>query len=143
MSIGRRLGRLLTSGDLIAFKGDLGAGKTCMIKGLAQGLEVPEDCYVRSPSFVILNIYPGRFPLHHLDLYRIHGTTEVEDIGYRDIFYGEGVTAIEWAEKIPELLPDDHLQVVLAFVDEDTRKITITPCGERSQARWKGLLEKF
>ena len=111
MSIGRRIGKLLTGGDLVAFKGDLGAGKTCMIKGLAQGLEVPDQCYVRSPTFVILNIYPGRYPLNHIDLYRIHDTAEVEDIGYRDIFYGEGVTAIEWAEKIPDLLPEDYLQI--------------------------------
>ena len=84
LELGRRLGCLLVAGDLVALVGDLGAGKTCLVQGIAQGLDVPESSYVRSPSFVILNVHAGRCDLNHLDLYRIHSPAELEDLGYRD-----------------------------------------------------------
>jgi tRNA threonylcarbamoyladenosine biosynthesis protein TsaE len=139
IELGRHLGGLLVAGDVVALVGDLGAGKTCLVQGIARGLEVPESSYVRSPSFVILNIHPGRCPLYHLDLYRIHSTAELEDLGYREIFYGEGVTAIEWADKIESLLPEEHLRVCLAFQNETGRAITLEGFGDRYRRRWEAF----
>ena len=129
VALGRRLGRLLVAGDVVALVGDLGAGKTCLVQGIARGLDVPESSRVRSPSFVILNIHPGRCDLYHLDLYRIHSPGELEDLGYREIFYGEGVTVIEWADKIGNLLPEEHLRISLAFRNETVRVIALEGVG--------------
>ena len=93
--------------------------------------------YVRSPSFMILNIYPGRCPLNHLDLYRIDSPAELEDLGYREIFYGEGVTVIEWADKIDSLLPEEHLRVCLDFRNETGRVVTLAGIGDRYGERWE------
>lgn len=139
IDLGLHLGRMLLAGDLVALEGDLGAGKTCLVKGIARGLEVPEASYVRSPSFVILNIYPGRCPLYHLDLYRIHSPAELEDLGYREFFYGEGVTVVEWADKIDDLLPDERLCVRLGFHNETGRAITLEGMGNRYRKRWEAL----
>jgi tRNA threonylcarbamoyladenosine biosynthesis protein TsaE len=136
LALGRHMGSLLEAGDVVALIGDLGAGKTCLAKGIARGLDVPESSYVRSPSFMILNMYPGRHTLHHLDLYRIHSPAELEDLGYREIFYGEGVTVIEWADKIDSLLPEEHLRVCLDFQDETGRVITLAGIGNRYRERW-------
>jgi len=137
LNVGRQVGKLLSSGDIVALIGDLGAGKTCLVKGIAQGLQVPEDSYVRSPSFIILNIYEGRFPLYHMDLYRIHGQEEVEELGYKDIFYGNGATVIEWADKIPDLLPRQHLRFSFSFEGETGRSIEIAAHGERYRKAWE------
>jgi tRNA threonylcarbamoyladenosine biosynthesis protein TsaE len=139
IELGRHLGSLLGAGDVVALVGDLGAGKTCLVQGIARGLEVPESSYVRSPSFVILNIHPGRCSLYHLDLYRIHSTAELEDLGYREIFYGEGVTVIEWADKIKSLLPEEHLRVCLGFQNETGRVITLEGVGDRYHRRWEAI----
>jgi len=137
--VGASVGKFLDTGDLVAFKGDLGAGKTCMIKGIAKGLQVPENCYVRSPSFVILNIYPGRCSLYHLDLYRIHDPLELEDLGYRDFFFGDAVTVVEWADKFSGFLPEDHLKISLDFQSETQRKITIEAQGACFDGRWEAF----
>jgi tRNA threonylcarbamoyladenosine biosynthesis protein TsaE len=139
LAFGRQLGSLLAPGDVAALVGDLGAGKTCLVQGIARGLDVPESSCVRSPSFMILNVYPGRCPVNHLDLYRIEGDAELEEIGYREIFYGEGVTVIEWADKIGHLLPEDHLRITLGFLDETGRAITIQGVGQGWQGRWEAL----
>ena len=139
LEVGKCLGRLLVSGDLVALVGDLGAGKTCLVQGIARGLDVPESSYVRSPTFVILNVHQGRCELNHLDLYRIHGPAELEDLGYREIFYGEGVTVIEWADKIEGLLPEAHLRVSLDFRNEEERVITLEGIGALSRERWGDL----
>jgi len=139
LELGRQLGRLLVSGDLVALVGDLGAGKTCLAQGIAQGLDVPKSSYVRSPSFVILNVHAGRCDLNHLDLYRIHSPAELEDLGYREIFYGEGVTLIEWADKIEGLLPDKHLRVSLDFRNETERAIALEGIGDLPRERWEAL----
>lgn len=139
VALGRHLGSLLMAGDVVALVGDLGAGKTALVQGIARGLEVPESSYVRSPSFVILNIHSGRCSLYHLDLYRIHSPAEMEDIGYREIFYGEGVTVIEWADRIEDLLPEEHLRIRLDFQNEAARLITLEAIGERYRRRWEAV----
>ena len=139
-ALGACLGRVLLPGDLVALTGELGAGKTCFVQGLARGLEVPEDSYVRSPTFVILNIYPGRFPLHHMDMYRIMDPAELEDIGYREFFFGEGVTVVEWADKIPDLLPDERMSIHLKFQGETGRELALVAHEGCFQDRWDRLM---
>ena len=139
MELGRRLGRLLVAGDVVALAGDLGAGKTRLVQGIAQGLDVPESSCVRSPSFTILNIHTGRCDLYHLDLYRIGTPAELEDLGYREIFYGEGVTVIEWADKIEGLLPAAHFLVSLEILSETARRITLEGVGPVSPGQWDAL----
>ncbi len=137
MALGRSIGAELLPGDVVALTGDLGAGKTCFTQGIAEGLGVPEESCVRSPSFVILNVYPGgRLPLYHFDLYRVEDPAEMEELGYREILFGEGVTVIEWAEKIRDLLPEEAVTVRLTWLGETEREIALDlPSG----GRWRGL----
>ena len=132
--LGALLGNHLQQGDLLALIGELGSGKTTLVKGIALGMEVPSETYVRSPTFVLLHTYQGRHPLFHLDLYRINDSREIEDLGYREIFYGKGVTVVEWAEKARGYLPREHMKVYLAHRDEATREIRFVPCGSRYES---------
>ena len=91
------LGMAASPGDVICLDGDLGAGKTTLTQGIAKGLEVPEGCYVTSPSFAILHEYSGRIPLYHMDFYRLTGSAEIEDLGFEEYFYMSGLTVIEWS----------------------------------------------
>ena len=100
IALGRYLGRLLDAGDVVALVGDLGAGKTCLVQGIAQGLDVPESSYVRSPSFVILNIHPGRCDLFHLDLYRLGGEDEFEDLGFTDMKVSLKASDVQMYERV-------------------------------------------
>ena len=112
-SLGSHIGRALTPGTVIFLSGDLGCGKTAFVQGLARGLDVPETYYVTSPTFSIVNEYPGRVTLFHLDIYRLMDLSDLDDIGFDDIVSGEGVVAIEWAEKFPLdfLVPDIAIHI--------------------------------
>lgn len=98
--LGERIGGLLESGDIVLLFGDLGAGKTTLVQGMARGLGVARDEYVRSPSFTLVNQYRGRIPVYHIDLYRIDSSGELDDLGLEELLMSEGVLIIEWAEKI-------------------------------------------
>ena len=102
-----------------------GAGKTVFTKGVAKGLGVKSARYVNSPTFVIIKEHEGRFPLYHFDLYRLDGHSGFDDMNYEEYFYGDGVTVIEWADKIKELLPDRYWRVNLKAIDEKQRDIKI------------------
>lgn len=117
-ALAERLGRLLQGGECLALEGDLGAGKTCFVQGLAKGLDVPEDVYVRSPTFALLDEYPGRIPLFHLDLYRLEDEDELEAIGWRDCLRPDAVVAVEWSNRIPDALPPDKLIIELTLPNE-------------------------
>ena len=123
--IGKVIGRSLKKGDILALSGELGSGKTCFTQGLAKGLDVPAQYNVTSPTFTLLNEYPGRLKLSHLDVYRLSGAQDIEEIGYEDYFFGPGVIVIEWAEKIEQLIPDYGIWVFFRHVDENTREIVI------------------
>ena len=123
--IGEIIGRGLKRGDILALSGELGSGKTCFTQGLAKGLDVPAQYNVTSPTFTLLNEYPGRLKLSHLDVYRLSGAQDIEEIGYEDYFFGPGVIVIEWAEKIEQLIPDYGIWVFFRHVDENTREIVI------------------
>lgn len=129
--LGVKIGRLCQPGDVLAFDGDLGAGKTCLIQGLAEGLGVPKDSYVRSPTFTMLNVHQGRISLYHFDFYRLSGIGELEGIGYREFIYGDGVAALEWAANIEEAIPVECLRIKIKISGEKEREIEVTATGER------------
>jgi len=125
MDLGEIFAGGLKRGDCVALVGDLGAGKTVFTKGIAKGLGVKNARYVNSPTFVIIKEYDGKFPLYHFDLYRLDGHSGLDDMNWEEYFYGDGVTVIEWADKIRELLPDSYWEVNLKAVDEKRRDIRI------------------
>ncbi len=128
-NVGRIIGKVAYAGSVIALCGDLGSGKTTLTQGIAEGLEV--DSFVTSPTFVIVNQYKGRLPLYHIDTYRLKSLDDMYELGYEEFFYNNGVTVIEWAQKIEPLLPEEYLRVELEYVNEFNRKITIKPYGQK------------
>ena len=127
--LGVRMGREAKVGQVYTLIGDLGVGKTVFTKGLAEGLEIGEP--VSSPTFTIVQIYEeGRLPFYHFDVYRIGDVEEMDEIGYEDYIYGEGVSLIEWADLIEEILPEHYTEVRIEKEPErgfDYRRISI--CG--------------
>jgi len=131
IEIGMRLGEKLEPGDIVSLIGDLGSGKTCFAKGVAIGLEVDER-YISSPSFIIVNIYPARYPVFHIDLYRLSGNEEIEEVGIVEMIEeGKGIYLIEWADRMIDLLPPERLDVHLTWMDETRREIKMIGRGER------------
>jgi len=129
-NLGKKLGKLLQEGDLLALNGDLGAGKTCLIQGIAVGLNSRD--HVSSPSFSIIKEYSGDKPIYHFDLYRLTQPEELETLGYEEYFYGNGVTLIEWAEKIKHYLPESRLLIRIKMGEHYlSRKIVFEPSGRR------------
>lgn len=120
INIGEELGKLLTTGSIIGLNGELGAGKTVFVKGIARGLNANEE--PNSPTFVIMNEYEGRIPLYHFDLYRISSVEELEGIGYEDYFYGNGVTVVEWSDRVSGIFPDNTIRVEITIPDEPDDK---------------------
>ena len=111
-SFARRIGEKAQQGEVFVLTGDLGAGKTVFTQGFAAGLAITEP--VNSPTFTILQIYEGgRCPLYHFDVYRIGDICEMEEIGYEDCFYGDGVCLVEWADLIREILPEDCIRIAI------------------------------
>ncbi len=120
---GERLGRRLGPGAVVGLTGELGAGKTCFVQGLVRGLGI--TARVTSPTFVLVNEYRGRVPVHHVDLYRLDGLDAIEDLGVPDLFGRDAVTLVEWAEKLGPLLPSDAIRVHVDGVGDEPRRITI------------------
>ena len=139
--IGRSIGRHLRSGDVVALVGELGTGKTQFIKGLAAGAGVGRPTYISSPSFTLINEYPGRVPFYHLDLFRLEQEKEAEDLGLEDYFQSGGIIAIEWADKIPSLLPKEMFLIYFAYTGTNTRTLEITGKGKRFEDLVKKLSE--
>jgi len=128
--IGQELAKKLKKGSLVALIGDLGSGKTVLTKGVAKGLGVKNPRYVNSPTFVIIKEYRGRLPLYHFDLYRLDRSSIIDAENFEEYFYGDGVTVIEWADKIRYLLPKKHIEVKLSVAGESKRKIEIKRKGQ-------------
>jgi tRNA threonylcarbamoyladenosine biosynthesis protein TsaE len=133
--LGRKLGQLARPGDVITLAGDLGAGKTTLTQAIGEGLGVPNHFYITSPTFSLLHEYPGRLPLYHMDLYRLAGEGELENLGFEDYIYGDGLTVIEWPDRLGSMLPDDRLEVCLEFVGPDGRTAAFMACGTAWQER--------
>jgi tRNA threonylcarbamoyladenosine biosynthesis protein TsaE len=139
LQIGRVLGAGLKRGDCVALKGELGAGKTCLTQGIASGLGVPDGYVVSSPTFTLINEYPGKeIALFHLDIYRLNGPADLEEIGYREYLTKGGVVVIEWAEKVLGSIPKEALWVTLSYIDENVRKIEISDTTDRV-CYWKQI----
>ena len=130
--IGEKIGREIIAGTVYTLLGDLGVGKTTFTQGVAVGLGILGP--VNSPTFTILQIYEeGRIPFYHFDVYRIEEEEEMEEVGYDDYFYSDGVCFIEWANRIPNILPQKHMRILIEKELEkgfDYRNITITKQGE-------------
>jgi tRNA threonylcarbamoyladenosine biosynthesis protein TsaE len=124
---GERLAARLQPGDVVALTGALGAGKTCFTQGLARGLGVTGR--VVSPTFVLVNEYRGRMPIHHVDAYRTESLTELLDLGLDELFSGDGVTIVEWADKLLPLLPPRTIHVHIDGVGDEPRTITVSNTG--------------
>jgi tRNA threonylcarbamoyladenosine biosynthesis protein TsaE len=125
-TLGESLGRLLGPGHIVLLYGDLGAGKTQLARGLARGLGVSGP--ITSPTFTLINEYPGRVSFYHSDLFRLSGSAEVADLGLDDYLYGDGVTAVEWPERLGSLRPAEHLAITISPVTAG-RKLTFMAAG--------------
>ena len=141
--LAEKLGLLLHPGDVVALMGELGSGKTLFAQGLARGLEVPEAFYITSPSFAIINEYPGRIPFFHLDLYRVSSVEELSELGLEEIIYGNGAVAIEWAERLGGDLPEERLEVHLKFKDETSRTLIFYGFGANWKQRLTTQIQEF
>ena len=120
---GEALGRTLRAGDVVALYGELGAGKTCFVQGLVRGLDVVTQA--TSPTFVLVNEYRGRLSVHHVDAYRTSSLAELMDLGLLDLFGGDGVTLLEWADRAEPLLPARAIRVRIEGLGDEPREVRI------------------
>lgn len=127
--IGTKLARRLAAGDTIFLLGELGAGKTCLVQGIVQGLGISE--YAQSPSFVLVRELYGDLPLYHIDLYRLEHLEEIADLGLDDYLYGVGVCVVEWAAKGAAVLPAEHLEIQIDYISDNERRLRFVPQGRR------------
>ena len=139
--LGSLLGRSMQGGEVVALYGDLGSGKTTLVRGLAKGLNVPSSM-VSSPSFVLVHEYQGRVPLAHADLYRLASQDDVQHLGLSEYFDGRRVVAIEWADKAASELPQDRLEVHLTHHSPTTRAVVLNGTGPKAEHWLARLLSK-
>jgi len=138
IALGTKLARKLKPGDIVCLFGNLGTGKTTFTKGLAKGLKIKKET-VNSPTFVLMNVYQGKLPLFHFDLYRLNDLKEIAALGYEDFFYDNGVTVIEWADKLKTLLPKDYLGIYFSMKDKGKRVIELSATQKRFRTILKAL----
>jgi tRNA threonylcarbamoyladenosine biosynthesis protein TsaE len=128
IALGERIARFLHPGSVVALRGCLGAGKTCLTKGIARGLGVEET--VTSPTYTIVSEYPGHIPLYHIDAYRLEGDEDFENIGGPELICGGGVSVIEWSERLPFSLPQDMVSVEITISEDQRRSFKISGLGK-------------
>jgi tRNA threonylcarbamoyladenosine biosynthesis protein TsaE len=132
IQFGKQLGQQLTGGEVLALTGDLGTGKTVLTRGIALGLGIPMD-QVSSPTFTLIQEYPGSIPLIHVDLYRLERPSEIFALGLEEYFTPSTIVIIEWAERFPQILPSDHIAIRLEHGEtEDIRLLSVSGTGSRS-----------
>jgi tRNA threonylcarbamoyladenosine biosynthesis protein TsaE len=127
LAFAAKFSKMLKRGDIVCLFGELGSGKTAFVKGLAQGLKI-DPTHVHSPTFTLMNVYEGKIPLYHFDLYRIRAV-DLFGLGYEEFFYGRGISAVEWSERLEELTPRNFWKVELSHVSEEERDILLSYCG--------------
>jgi tRNA threonylcarbamoyladenosine biosynthesis protein TsaE len=137
-ALGASLGAVASAGDLICLWGDLGAGKTQLAKGIGAGLGI--EATINSPSFILMAEYPGRLRLFHVDLYRLEGADQAITGGLLDERQADGVTVIEWPERLADALPADRLEVLFEGLGDEPRRITIRASGPR-HGRYLGAVQ--
>ena len=140
LEFGERLGRCLLSGDIVLLFGDLGAGKTTLAQGICRGLGMTNE-YIRSPTFTLVNEYRGTFPVYHIDLYRLNSFSEVEALGLEEFIFSNGVSIIEWAEKLspkhnqnPGLGIDEHIEIHITVEDDNHRTFSIEMANQSQRS---------
>jgi tRNA threonylcarbamoyladenosine biosynthesis protein TsaE len=141
--VGRKLGALLEVGEVVALKGMLGSGKTCFAKGLALGLGVHPDTVITSPSFALVNEYQGRCPFFHMDLYRLTSPLEFVSAGLEELLFEGGVAAVEWADRVPEALPSQRIDVEFVIIDDERRQISLSGTQPRAVEIIKCIAEEI
>ncbi len=124
ISLASQLTKYLTAGDTIGLIGEMGAGKTHFTKGIAQGLQI--ESIINSPTFILIKEYDGKIPLYHMDLQRLE---QEENLGFDEYFYGEGITIVEWADKIPNILPEEILLIYFTKITDNKRLLRFVPYG--------------
>ena len=137
MDFGQRLAKYLKPGDIVCLFGDLGSGKTTLVKGLVKGLKV-NPAQVNSPTFVLMNIYEGKIPVYHFDLYRFeeaNNAAELFNIGYDEFLYGDGISVVEWAERMGDQTPQEYIAVHLSHKSEHERLIKFSSKGKKLSER--------
>ena len=137
--LGRRLGEQLFPGAVVALIGPLGAGKTQLVRAIAEGLRVPDSNVVSSPTFVLIQEYDARLPVYHFDAYRLRGPAEFFDLGAHEYFEGRGACLVEWADRVTECLPAEHLRVLAEILGEQARRFTLEGRGTKWEAAMKQL----
>ena len=138
VALGRFLGERVKAGQVLGLSGDLGAGKTTFTRGLAEGAGA-DPAGVTSPTFTFLHVYRGRFPVYHLDLYRLDSESQVRDLGVDEFVGGDGVAVVEWFENVPALLPPSRIEARLTVTAQDQRRITF----RGTSPEWDGLIESL
>jgi tRNA threonylcarbamoyladenosine biosynthesis protein TsaE len=134
IAFGHRLGARLFPGAVVALVGPLGAGKTFLTRGIAEGLGIADSRIVSSPTFVLIQEYPGRLPIYHFDAYRLRTPLEFQELGAHEYFEGKGVSIVEWADRVAEVLPAERLTLTLEVTGPMSRRVHISASGERYQA---------
>ena len=130
-ALGRKLGSLLFPGAVVALIGELGAGKTHLVRAIAEGLDIVDPRMVSSPTFVLIQEYPARLPVYHFDAYRLKTAAEFADLGVHEYFQGQGVCLVEWADRVRECLPAEYLEIRLHATGETSRRVDLNPHGSR------------
>ncbi|MGH7768266.1 MAG: tRNA (adenosine(37)-N6)-threonylcarbamoyltransferase complex ATPase subunit type 1 TsaE, partial [Candidatus Binatia bacterium] len=128
---GKKLGRLLKGGEIIGLSGELGSGKTCFARGVAEGAGVGKEAWIRSPTFTLINEYDGRLPVYHVDLYRIGSARELEELNLREYLFSDGASVIEWFEHLPAGEIDECLQIDFTHAGGSRRGLTFTAHGRQ------------
>jgi len=141
-ALGRAVGRALRGGEILGLSGDLGSGKTCFVHGLAEGLEVDRNSWVRSPTFTLINEYEGRLPLVHVDLFRVAPGQEMEDLHLEEYFASGCVCVVEWFERLDAVGVEEFLSVTFRYVDEEHRELRFVAHGRRYEKLIAGLEEQ-
>jgi tRNA threonylcarbamoyladenosine biosynthesis protein TsaE len=132
-AFGRRLGELLFPGVVLALVGQLGAGKTHLTRAIAEGLSVHNPLAVTSPTFVLIQEYAARLPIYHFDAYRLSGDREFLELGADEYFHGDGVSVVEWADRVPGAMPAERLEVRIDVLGDTARRFTLEAFGDRYQ----------
>lgn len=139
--LGAAIGALLRPGSFLALRGDLGGGKTCLTRGVVASLAPQSNGLVASPTYAIMNCYPGSTPVYHFDFYRLTSEDDIAELGFEEYFYGDGVCVVEWSERLSALLPPDVLTLLFEYAGDERRFITITGSGQNSNSVLKQIAE--
>lgn len=141
-ALGALLGRLLGPGDIVTLSGELGGGKTCFVRGVVSSAAPEALDMVASPTFAILNEYPGACQLLHYDCYRLHNCHDAIELGLEDHLGGSGICLIEWPDRISQILPDNRVEIIFEYAGETQRRIVFLPFGAHAEAQLMQLVEQ-